>query len=127
MRHDKLTVKAQEALASARDLAISRRHPEVTPEHLLHALITQDGGSTITRSAETAWHLYSRSGSHDIAVDGLRVPLARSAAVIGASPRIAGALYAFPLFGLLAAAIAGVTLGIARGVAQHLVTNRELL
>ena len=44
MRHDKLTVKAQEALASARDLAIARRHPEVAPEHLLHALITQDGG-----------------------------------------------------------------------------------
>ena len=44
MRHDKLTVKAQEALASARDLAIARRHPEVSPEHLLHALISQDGG-----------------------------------------------------------------------------------
>lgn len=44
MRFDKLTVKAQEALASARDLAASRRHPEVLPEHLLHALISQDGG-----------------------------------------------------------------------------------
>ena len=44
MRHDKLTVKAQEALATARDLAIARRHPEVTPEHLLHALIAQEGG-----------------------------------------------------------------------------------
>ncbi|HVV87789.1 MAG TPA: ATP-dependent chaperone ClpB [Kofleriaceae bacterium] len=44
MRHDKLTVKAQEALASARDLAIARRHPEATPEHLLHALIAQEGG-----------------------------------------------------------------------------------
>ncbi len=44
MRHDKLTVKALEALASARDLAIARRHPEVSPEHLLHALISQDGG-----------------------------------------------------------------------------------
>jgi ATP-dependent Clp protease ATP-binding subunit ClpB len=44
MRHDKLTVKAQEALATARDLAIARRHPEVTPEHLLFALIAQEGG-----------------------------------------------------------------------------------
>ncbi len=44
MRYDKLTVKAQEALASARDLAVARRHPEVAPEHLLHALIAQDGG-----------------------------------------------------------------------------------
>ncbi len=60
------------------------------------------------------------TGSHDIAVDGLRVPAARSAAVIGVSPRVAGALYAFPLFGLLAAAIAGVTLGIARGAMTDL-------
>ena len=44
MRFDKLTVKAQEALASARDLAQTRRHAEVLPEHLLHALIAQDGG-----------------------------------------------------------------------------------
>jgi ATP-dependent Clp protease ATP-binding subunit ClpB len=35
MRFDKLTVKAQEALASARDLAAARRHAEVLPEHLL--------------------------------------------------------------------------------------------
>ncbi|HEU0023240.1 MAG TPA: acyl-CoA dehydrogenase family protein [Thermoleophilaceae bacterium] len=55
------------------------------------------------------------TGSHDIAVRDLRVPVARSAAVIGAAPRDRGALYAFPLFGLLAAAIAGVTLGVARG------------
>ncbi|MBK7071781.1 MAG: ATP-dependent chaperone ClpB [Myxococcales bacterium] len=44
MRFDKLTVKAQEALASARDLAAARRHAEVLPEHLLHALVSQDGG-----------------------------------------------------------------------------------
>ncbi|HVK72580.1 MAG TPA: ATP-dependent chaperone ClpB [Kofleriaceae bacterium] len=44
MRYDKLTVKAQEALASARDLAIQKRHAEVMPEHLLAALLAQDGG-----------------------------------------------------------------------------------
>ena len=44
MRYDKLTVKAQEALADARDLASSRRHSEVLPEHLLHALLAQEGG-----------------------------------------------------------------------------------
>jgi alkylation response protein AidB-like acyl-CoA dehydrogenase len=55
------------------------------------------------------------TGSHDFSVDGLRVPADRAAAVIGAEPRAEGPLYAFPLFGLLALAIAGVTLGIARG------------
>jgi indole-3-acetate monooxygenase len=60
------------------------------------------------------------TGSHDIAVDGLVVPATRSAAVIGAAPRIERALYAFPLFGLLAAAIAAVTLGIARAAMDDL-------
>jgi len=60
------------------------------------------------------------TGSNDIEVDGLSVPVERSAAVIGAAPRSDGALYAFPLFGLLAAAIAGVTLGVARAAMDDL-------
>jgi ATP-dependent Clp protease ATP-binding subunit ClpB len=44
MRYDKLTVKAQDALASARDAAIARHHAEVAPEHLLVALIDQEDG-----------------------------------------------------------------------------------
>ncbi len=44
MRYDKLTVKAQESLASAREVAASRHHAEVAPEHLLIALIDQEGG-----------------------------------------------------------------------------------
>ena len=54
------------------------------------------------------------TGSHDFSVDSLDVPASRSAEVIGARPRDDAPLYAFPLFGLLALAIAGVTLGIAR-------------
>jgi ATP-dependent Clp protease ATP-binding subunit ClpB len=44
MRLDKLTIKAQEALAAARDLAEQRAHQEVTPEHLLRALVGQEDG-----------------------------------------------------------------------------------
>lgn len=44
MRSDKLTVKAQEALSSARSVALDRRHSQVQPEHLLVALLQQDGG-----------------------------------------------------------------------------------
>jgi ATP-dependent Clp protease ATP-binding subunit ClpB len=44
MRLEKFTVKAQEALTTARDLASERNHQEVTPEHLLHALVTQEQG-----------------------------------------------------------------------------------
>jgi indole-3-acetate monooxygenase len=60
------------------------------------------------------------TGSHDISVSGAGAPVSRSAAVIGTRPRHQGALYAFPLFGLLAVGIAGVALGIARGAMDDL-------
>jgi len=44
MRLDQFTVKAQEALAAAQSAAEKRDHPEVTPEHLLAALLQQEGG-----------------------------------------------------------------------------------
>jgi len=44
MRLDKLTIKAQEALAAARDAAEQNNHQELTPEHILEALVTQEGG-----------------------------------------------------------------------------------
>lgn len=61
------------------------------------------------------------TGSHDMAVEDLRVPAGRSASLLADSPREQGALYAFPVFGLLALAIAGVALGIARGAIDDLV------
>jgi alkylation response protein AidB-like acyl-CoA dehydrogenase len=60
------------------------------------------------------------TGSHDIAVDGLEVPAARAASLITDPPREPGPLYAFPPFGLLAAAIAAVALGTARGALDEL-------
>ena len=44
MRLDQFTVKAQEALTGAQTDAEKNDHPEVTPEHLLKALLTQEGG-----------------------------------------------------------------------------------
>ncbi len=60
------------------------------------------------------------TGSHDIAVDGLAVPVGRTASLLTESPRETGPLYAFPPFGLLAASIAAVALGIARGALDDL-------
>src|SRR4051812_19636824 len=40
----KLTEKAQEAIVSAQRLAEDRQHTLLEPEHLLSALITQEGG-----------------------------------------------------------------------------------
>jgi ATP-dependent Clp protease ATP-binding subunit ClpB len=44
MRMDRLTTKAQEALRAAINLAMSRGNPELIPEHLLVAIVEQDGG-----------------------------------------------------------------------------------
>jgi ATP-dependent Clp protease ATP-binding subunit ClpB len=44
MRLEKFTIKAQEALAAARDLASGRNHQEVSPEHVLRALVSEDDG-----------------------------------------------------------------------------------
>src|SRR5271169_4322091 len=44
MRLDQFTLKAQEALTSAQSLAEKSDHPEVTEEHLLGALLGQEGG-----------------------------------------------------------------------------------
>src|ERR1044071_8424922 len=44
MKLDKLTVKAQEAIAASRNTAMSLHHAEVRPEHLLVALLEQEGG-----------------------------------------------------------------------------------
>ncbi|HEX6086399.1 MAG TPA: ATP-dependent chaperone ClpB [Thermoanaerobaculia bacterium] len=44
MNFNKLTVKAQEAVVEAQNLARGAGNPETTPEHLLLALVRQDGG-----------------------------------------------------------------------------------
>jgi ATP-dependent Clp protease ATP-binding subunit ClpB len=44
MRVDKMTTKAQEALQAANDLAERRNHQELTPEHVLIALLEQEQG-----------------------------------------------------------------------------------
>ena len=44
MRPDKMTTKAQEAVRAAADLASRRGNPELYPEHLLRAIVEQEGG-----------------------------------------------------------------------------------
>lgn len=45
MRMDRLTTKAREALANAQSEAVRRGNPELTPEHILLALVQQDDGA----------------------------------------------------------------------------------
>ncbi len=56
MRMDKLTLKAQDAVNSAQDIATDNNHYEIQPEHLLKALTVQEGGmfSSISRKIGTS-------------------------------------------------------------------------
>ena len=47
MRPDRFTIKSQEAIEAAQRAAESRRNPQVTPSHLLVALLDQDGGIVV--------------------------------------------------------------------------------
>jgi ATP-dependent Clp protease ATP-binding subunit ClpB len=77
MDFQKLTIKAQEAFSSAQGDAITRGNPELTPDHLLLALLDQEGG-VAPRILEKA---------------GVNAAEVRSAADarLGALPRIEGA------------------------------------
>ena len=41
MQADSFTIKSQEAISAARDIAAARRNPQVGPNHLLLALLEQ--------------------------------------------------------------------------------------
>jgi ATP-dependent Clp protease ATP-binding subunit ClpB len=47
MRLDRFTLKAQEAVQAAQNLALEKSHQEITPEHLLNALLDQHEGIVI--------------------------------------------------------------------------------
>jgi alkylation response protein AidB-like acyl-CoA dehydrogenase len=68
------------------------------------------------------WHTAGLcgTGSHDMEVEDIFVPEERSCSVMGDAPRHEGALYRFPIFGLLAAGVAAVGLGIARAAMSDL-------
>jgi len=61
------------------------------------------------------------TGSHDVATGARAVPAARGVSLFSDRPREPGALYAFPLFGLLALGISAVAMGIARGALEELI------
>ena len=61
-RFDKFTIKAQEAVQNAVELAGSRGNPQVTPVHLLAALVAEREGivrplleKIVVASAEGVW------------------------------------------------------------------------
>lgn len=63
------------------------------------------------------WHVMGLkgTGSGDIAVENVRVPKGRSVSLVSDQPRIDGALFKFPAFGLLSLGVAATAMGNAKG------------
>ena len=47
MQADRFTIKSQEALAAAQRIAGARGNPQLEPQHLLVALLEQEGGIVV--------------------------------------------------------------------------------
>src|SRR5438132_3363331 len=62
MDFNRLTVKSQEAIGAAQELARRRGNPEITPEHLLLALLEQELPRTLL--AERAADLQREAAQH---------------------------------------------------------------
>ncbi|MEJ6676439.1 acyl-CoA dehydrogenase family protein [Parasphingorhabdus sp.] len=69
-----------------------------------------------------SWHVagLKGTGSGDFSVEGLAVPKDRSVSFVSDQPRDSGALYKFPLFGLLALGVSSVALGTARAALEEI-------
>jgi alkylation response protein AidB-like acyl-CoA dehydrogenase len=77
--------------------------------------------ATDTRVLDT-WHTSGLrgTGSHDMEVSDVFVPKTHSFSLLRDPPRHAGPLYAMPFFGVLAASIAAVAIGIASSAIEQL-------
>jgi alkylation response protein AidB-like acyl-CoA dehydrogenase len=71
-----------------------------------------------------SWHVagLKGTGSGDFSVQNLKVPKDRSISFVGDLPRDPGALYKFPLFGLLSLGVSSVALGNARAALEEIRT-----
>ncbi len=71
MRMDKLTLKAQEAVNTAQNVATDLNHYEIQPEHLLLALIDQEGGIFGSIAQKIGVRLHDLRNEADAAVKEL--------------------------------------------------------
>jgi ATP-dependent Clp protease ATP-binding subunit ClpB len=110
---DRFTVKSQEALAVAQRLAGARRNSEVGPQHLLVALLEQEGGIVVP--------VLDRAGA---SVETVR----RSAnATLDALPTVTGDASATPAVGSQLIEILNAADDEARGMGDEYVSTEHLL
>jgi ATP-dependent Clp protease ATP-binding subunit ClpB len=71
MQADRFTIKAQEAIAAAGQLAERRHNPQVTPEHLLAVLLEQEGGVVVPVLAKLGADAGALRGEVNVLLDAM--------------------------------------------------------
>jgi ATP-dependent Clp protease ATP-binding subunit ClpB len=113
MRPDRFTIKTQEALTAAQRIAIARGNPQVTPQHVLAALLEQEGGIVVP---------ILRKANAD--ADGVR---RRTNAAIDALPTVSGDVNQEPGFALEATEMLRRAEEEARSLGDEYVSTEHLL
>ena len=94
MNPDRFTIKAQEALQAAAQLAESRRTPQVTPQHLLGVLLEQEGGIALPLLAKLGVAPAPLRAALNAALDGAPTLSGPSNEAIGPSTELVAVLRA---------------------------------
>jgi len=68
---DRFTVKAQEAVASAQEIAFRKNHTETTPVHLIAALLRQEEGVIVPVLKKTGVHVQALDASIEKALSAM--------------------------------------------------------
>jgi ATP-dependent Clp protease ATP-binding subunit ClpB len=113
MRPDRFTIKTQEALTAAQRIAIARGNPQVTPPHVLAALLEQEGGIVVP---------ILRKANAD--AEGVR---RRANAAIDALPTVSGDVNQDPGFALEATEMLRRAEEEARSLGDEYVSTEHLL
>jgi ATP-dependent Clp protease ATP-binding subunit ClpB len=113
MRPDRFTIKTQEALAAAQRIATARGNPQVTPQHVLAALLEQEGGivAPVLRKANAD-------------AEGVR---RRANAAIDGLPSVSGDINQEPGFALEATEMLRRAEAEARSLGDEYVSTEHLL
>src|SRR4051812_22856907 len=113
MHADRFTNKSQEAFAAAQRIAQARRNPQVTPQHLLVALLEQEGGIVVP--------VLQRAGADP---EGVR---RRANETLDAQPKVTGDSDQSPGFDYAVSKLLETAEEEARGLSDEYVSTEHLL
>jgi ATP-dependent Clp protease ATP-binding subunit ClpB len=98
MQPDRFTIKSQEALQAAQQLAESRGNPQLTPEHLLTVLLEQDAGVVVPVLQKLGAETGALRAQVNAALDALPTVSGESGEPASASNDLVGVLRAAEKF-----------------------------